>query len=224
MRGGTGDILCWHTVGQTVGVHARAIVLAGPSGAGKSRLAERLGLPVLRLDDFYKSGEDHTLPRIQGGANAGLIDWDDPASWHLQAALDAVEALCHAGVAEVPVYSIPHNASIGTRTLRLEGHRLFVAEGIFAAEVVPSCRDQDLLAAAFCVRQHPVLTFWRRLTRDLREHRKPPLVLLRRGTALLRDQRRVVEHAVSRGCRPVRPDEAFDEVSQMVVGTQLEPR
>ena len=54
-----------------------------------------------------------------------------------------------------------------------------------------------MLAAAYCVRQHPVVTFWRRLTRDLREHRKPPLVLVRRGLALLRDQRRVVAHAVA---------------------------
>ena len=44
-------------------MQSRVIVLAGPSGAGKSRLAERLGLPVLRLDDFYKSGGDPTLPR-----------------------------------------------------------------------------------------------------------------------------------------------------------------
>ena len=47
------------------------VVLAGPSGAGKSRLAERLGLPVLRLDDFYKDGDDPSLPRITTGANAG---------------------------------------------------------------------------------------------------------------------------------------------------------
>ena len=48
-------------------MHARVIVLAGPSGAGKSRLAERVGLPVLRLDDFYKNGDDPTLPGISRG-------------------------------------------------------------------------------------------------------------------------------------------------------------
>ena len=58
---------------------ARVIVLAGPSGAGKSRLAERIGLPVLRLDDFYKCAGDPTLPLIAEGANAGMVDWDDPA-------------------------------------------------------------------------------------------------------------------------------------------------
>ena len=62
-------------------MRARVIVLAGPSGSGKSRLAARLGLPVLRLDDFYKDGDDPTLPRIEHGANAGMVDWDHPASW-----------------------------------------------------------------------------------------------------------------------------------------------
>jgi uridine kinase len=71
-------------------VRARVIVLAGPSGAGKSRLAARLGLPELRLDDFYKDGDDPTLPLIETGANAGLVDWDHPDSWHLQDALTAI--------------------------------------------------------------------------------------------------------------------------------------
>jgi uridine kinase len=91
-----------------------------------------------------------------------------------------------------------------------------VAEGIFAQEVVPACRDRGQLAAAYCVRQHPMITFWRRLTRDLREHRKPPLVALRRGLALMRDQGRVVAHAVELGCAPVSTDEAYAEISALV--------
>ena len=63
-----------------------------------------------------------------------------------------------------------------------------------------------------CLRQHPLVTFWRRLTRDLREHRKPPLVLVRRGLALMRDQQRVVAHAVALGCTPVTADEAYAEI------------
>ena len=57
------------------------------------------------------------------------------------------------------------------------------------------------------------MTFWRRLTRDLREHRKPPLVLVRRGLALLRDQQRVVSHAVRQGCRRATGDQAYAELS-----------
>jgi uridine kinase len=191
------------------------IVLAGPSGAGKSRLAARIGLPVLRLDDFYKSGDDPTLPTITHGANAGLTDWDHPGSWLLDDALATLEQLCHKGSAEVPIYEIARNRPNGTQPLDLGGSSLFVAEGIFAPEVVEGCAERGLLAAAYCVRQHRLVTFWRRLTRDLREHRKPPLVLVRRGLALLRDQRRVVAHAVDLGCEPVSPEEAYREVSAL---------
>ena len=202
--------------GHNEPVRARVIVLAGPSGAGKSRLAERLGLPVLRLDDFYKNGGDPTLPRIAAGANAGLVDWDHPDSWLPDDALAAIERLCRDGSAEVPVYEIAQDGRCGSQVLDLGGSRLFLAEGIFAQEIVPACRDRGQLAAAYCVRQHRLVTFWRRLTRDLREHRKPPLVLVRRGLALLRDQRRVVAHAVDLGCEPVSPEEAYREVSALV--------
>ncbi|MGZ4447540.1 MAG: ATP-binding protein [Nocardioides sp.] len=193
-------------------MRAQVIVLAGPSGAGKSRLARRVGLPVLRLDDFYKNGGDPTLPRITEGANAGLVDWDDPASWLPDDALATIAALCRDGRAEVPVYDIAHDGRCGVQVLDLGGHDRFVAEGIFAQEVVAPAREAGLLAAAYCIRQHPAVTFWRRLTRDLREHRKPPLVLVRRGLALMRDQRRVVAAAVERGCTPVTPEQAFREL------------
>jgi uridine kinase len=199
-------------------VSARVIVLAGPSGSGKSRLAERVGLPVLRLDDFYKSAGDPTLPLITEGANAGIVDWDVPESWLLGDAMAALEELCRTGRAEVPIYDIAQDGCCGQRTLDLGEHHLFVAEGIFAQEVVGPCGDAGLLAAAYCVRQHPMVTFWRRLTRDLRERRKPPLVLVRRGLALMRDQRRVVSHAVERGCTPVTPEEAYAAIGRMAVG------
>ena len=191
------------------------IVLAGPSGAGKSRLAERLGLPVLRLDDFYKNRDDPTLPVITHGANAGITDWDHPDSWLPADAIATLDQLCREGRADVPIYEIARDGRCGSRTLDLGGHRLFVAEGIFAQDVVPAAREAGLLAAAYCVRQHPMVTFWRRLTRDLHERRKPPLVLVRRGWALLRDQRRVVDDAVAKGCRPVTPEQAYAEITRL---------
>jgi len=202
--------------GQNGPVRARVIVLAGPSGAGKSRLAERLGLPVLRLDDFYRSAGDPRLPLIAEGANAGLVDWDHPDSWLLQDAMAALEELCRTGRTETPVYDISRSGRCGWQTLDLDGHELFLAEGIFAQEIVGPAREEGLLAAAYCVRQHPLITFWRRLTRDLREHRKPPLVLLRRGMALMRAQRRVVGHAADLGCEPVTSHEAYDAITRML--------
>jgi uridine kinase len=201
-------------------VLARVVVLAGPSGSGKSRLADRLGLPVLRLDDFYKSGGDPSLPRISAGANSGLVDWDDPASWLQDDALAAMEALCRDGAAEVPVYDIAHDGRTGWQRLDLDGSPFVVAEGIFAQEVVPRLAAEGLLAAAYCVRQRPVVTFWRRLVRDLRERRKPPLVLVRRGLALMRAQRDVVAHAVELGCTAVSPDEAAAGVAGLLRGVR----
>ncbi len=195
---------------------ASVIVLAGPSGAGKSRLAERIGLPVLRLDDFYKDGSDPTLPRITEGQNSGIADWDDPASWLLDDALDALESLCRDGKAEVPIYEISQDGRCGWQVLDLAGSPYFLAEGIFAQEVVPLLAERGLLEAAYCVTQHPMVTFWRRLTRDLREHRKPPFVLVRRGLALMRDQRRVVAHAEALGCRVATPEEAYREVRRLM--------
>ena len=196
-------------------VHAQVIVLAGPSGAGKSRLATRLGFPVLRLDDFYKDGSDPTLPVIATGANAGLVDWDHPDSWRPEDAVAALEKLCRTGRADVPVYDIAQDGRCGWQTLDLDGSAYFVAEGIFAQDVVADCRRLGLLAEAYCVRQHPLVTFWRRLTRDLREHRKPPLVLVRRGLALLRAQRSVVDDAVAKGCTPVTPEQAHAAVRRL---------
>jgi uridine kinase len=204
---------------QNVRVRARVIVLAGPSGAGKSRLAERLGLPVLRLDDFYKDGDDPTLPRIVEGPNAGLVDWDHPTSWLADDAVAALSTLCREGRAKVPVYDIAHDGRLGVQLLELGDAAYLVAEGIFAQHVVADCRSRGLLAAAYCVRQHRLVTFWRRLTRDLREHRKPPLVLLRRGLALLRAQQAIVDDAVARGCVAVTPQRAYDEISALVAGS-----
>ena len=194
---------------------ARVIVIAGPSGSGKSRLAERTGLPVLRLDDFYKDGSDPTLPRITDGANAGVADWDDPASWLIDDAFAALEKLCRDGAGDVPVYDIAHDGRTGWHRLDLAGATHFIAEGIFAQEIVPRLREAGLLADALCVRQHPAVTFWRRLTRDLREHRKPPLFLVRRGLVLMRAQKLVVDHAVSLGCRPVSSEQARTIVAQL---------
>ena len=204
---------------------ARVVVLAGPSGAGKSRLAERLtdrfGWPTLRLDDFYRDADEPGLPRITDGANAGLVDWDDARTWHRDDAVATLLELCRDGAAQVPVYSISESRRTGSQRLDLGGATVFCAEGIFAPDVVAACRDAGVLEAAYCVTQHRAVTFWRRLTRDLREHRKPPLVLLRRGLALARAQKAVVRAAVAAGCRVATGDQAYDE---LVARHASEPR
>lgn len=178
---------------------ARVVLLAGPSGSGKSYIAHRTGLPVLCLDDFYKDGDDPTLPRV-----AGAIDWESPLSWDAGAAVEAIARLARDGRAEVPVYAIGADRRVATRTLDLDGSPLFMAEGIFAADIVGACRDRGLLAGAYALRRPRGMTFVRRLVRDLNERRKPPAVLMRRGLALLRAEPGVVRRARGLGCEPAR--------------------
>jgi uridine kinase len=202
-------------VRHDVAVRAQVIVLAGPSGSGKSRLCDRLGLPFVNLDDFYKDGDDPALPHLALPGGEVIVDWDDPDSWLCEEAADALERLCRTGAADVPVYEIARNGRTGHRTVDIGDAPYVVAEGIFAQEVVASCRERGILAAAICVRNHPMLTFWRRLTRDLRERRKPPHVLVRRGWLLMRQEPRIVAHAVTLGCEPMTPDEAYDRVRSL---------
>jgi uridine kinase len=182
-----------------VALVARVVLLAGPSGSGKTHLAEESGLPVLDLDHFYRDGDDPALPRVQG---LGIVDWDDPRSWDAAAALAAVETLCRTGCADVPVYEIGADRRVGHRDLDLHGASAFVATGIFAAELVGDLRERGLLSDAVVLRRPAWKNFLRRLTRDLREHRKPPVTLVRRGLGLMRVEAGVVAHALDAGCRP----------------------
>ncbi|WP_037609719.1 uridine kinase family protein [Streptacidiphilus rugosus] len=186
---------------------AHVVLLCGPSGSGKSTLAERAGLPVLQLDDFYKNGDDPTLPRLPDGS----VDWDDPLSWHFDRAVDAIRALCEEGSTDVPVYSIPANGAVGSRRLEISGP-VFVAEGIFAAEIVRACEAEGLLADAICLRNRPMTTAYRRFLRDVREARKSVPYLLRRGYRLMRAERALVTHQQSLGAYACDGHEALDRL------------
>jgi uridine kinase len=179
------------------------VILAGPSGSGKSHLAARLGWPVLRLDDFYRDADEPDMPR----STLGIVDWDDPASWSAVDAVGAIAELCAAGTAEVPVYDLAASRRTGTHTVTVDSPR-FIAEGLFAPVIVDACREAGLLDRAICLRRHRVLTFGLRLARDLREGRKAPWVLVRRGWRLLKDEHRIVADAVAHGCEPMTPREA----------------
>ncbi|MEW1614540.1 MULTISPECIES: uridine kinase [unclassified Streptomyces] len=196
-------------------IPTRVVLLAGPSGSGKSVLAARTGLPVLRLDDFYKEHDDPTLPRVPGSAD---IDWDSALSWDADAAVAAIAELCGSGRTDVPVYDIATSSRTGRETFHIERSPLFVAEGIFAADIVARCQELGLLADALCLRGRPSTTFRRRLVRDLREGRKSVPFLLRRGWRLMRAERRIVARQTALGAYPCAKEEALGRLAAAAAG------
>ncbi|WP_431034005.1 uridine kinase [Streptomyces sp. P6-2-1] len=204
----------WFLVSPHPAVPVRVVLLAGPSGSGKSSLAAASGLPVLSLDDFYKDADDPTLPLVAGEGPQRDIDWDSPLSWDRERALTAIAELCRTRSTEVPVYSIAESTRTGTGTLTLDRTTpLFIAEGIFAADIVDSCRELGVLADALCLRGRPSTTFRRRLLRDLREGRKSVPFLLRRGLRLMRSERTIVQRQAALGAYPCGKEEALGRLA-----------
>jgi uridine kinase len=176
------------------------VLLAGPSGSGKSRLARLSGCVSVRLDDFYRDFDDADMPRW-----GEIVDWDDPHSWNGDAALAALRTLLDEGRVSVPVYDISLSRRVGEHELVLpepaDGERVcIVAEGIFAPELVRPCRELGLGTTGIWLARGGVLVFLLRLVRDLREHRKAPHILLRRGLALLRKEPAQRRAAEVKGC------------------------
>ncbi|MDF9815230.1 ATP-binding protein [Streptomyces sp. SPB162] len=191
---------------------ARVILLTGPSGSGKSSLAARTGLPVLHLDDFYKEHDDPTLPQLPHGAGT---DWDSALSWDADAAVAAIGTLCATGSASVPEYDIASSSITGEIHVELTGSPVFVAEGIFAADITDRCRDLGLLADTLCLRGRPAVTAWRRFRRDLAEGRKSVTVLVRRGWRLMRGERAIVARQTALGAYPCGQDEALRRITAL---------
>jgi uridine kinase len=190
---------------DTTGARQRVVVLAGPSGSGKSRLAARFhaahGWPIFRLDDFYRDEDDPSMPRSD---DLGIIDWDHPDSWDADRAVASLCELVDTGRTDTPVYDISTSRAVGHHLVTAAPGDLIVAEGIFAAEVVDRLRACGVLHSAWCVHHHPAVTFVRRLARDLRERRKPPVTLVRRGLTLMRAEPEIVRRQTELGARPAR--------------------
>lgn len=191
----------------------RVVLLTGPSGSGKSSLTRRLGLPVVALDDFYRDIDHPGMPQRYGS-----VDWDSPLTWDHVGAREALLALCREGASDLPIYNIPTSRRTGSTRLALSAEPILIAEGIFAAELVADLRAEGVLADAICLVQPRLQTFWFRLLRDLAESRKPPMTLIRRGTALMRAEPELIRGWVAKGCRPSSPAHAERAIRALAQG------
>lgn len=174
------------------------MLLAGASGSGKSRLARLSECPRVTLDDFYHEIDHPELPQT-----LGIVDWDHADSWDADRALAALTSLCRTGEAEVPLYDIAQSRRTGTQQLTVGDAPAFIAEGVFAPDMVPLCRAAGLPVDAIWLDRPRSLTLVLRFIRDVREHRKPVGVLIRRGLALWRAEPTVRRRALTLGCRPL---------------------
>jgi uridine kinase len=89
-----------------------------------------------------------------------------------------------------------------------------VAEGLFAADLAADCRAAGMLGDALYLDRPRLLIMLLRFVRDVREHRKPIGVLIRRGLALFRAEPAIRSRALELGCRPVSLQEALRVVAQ----------
>jgi uridine kinase len=136
--------------------------------------------------------------------------------------VETIARLVHEGKAEVPVYALGADRRVDSRTLDLAGSPLFVAEGIFAAEIVAECRRRGLVAAAYALRRPRGATFLRRLARDLAEQRKAPRLLLRRGLWLLRAEPEVLRRQTGLGAEAARAGQVLRRVTRLLT-TEPDP-
>lgn len=174
------------------------ILLAGPSGSGKSHLTHMADLPELRLDDFYRDHDEPGLPMVRD-----MVDWDDVASWNLPVAVEALGELATTGHTVVPCYDISRSRADGNHVVEVGDAPAVIAEGIFAPDLLEPCLQAGLNVLPIWLDRPRWLNFARRLVRDLRQHRKSPPVLVRRGLALRRAEPALRSRAIVMGFQPM---------------------
>lgn len=178
----------------------RALLLvAGPSGSGKSRLGRVGGAAALSLDEFYFDHDHPGLPL----SPLGIPDWDDVRTSDVQLAVETLAKLLADGEADVPRYDISKSRRVGTRHVDYREQRLLVAEGIFAPQVHKAACEAGLPARAIWLDRPRAANFSRRLARDLKERRKPPMTLVRRGITLFHDEPALRAAALEAGFKPL---------------------
>ena len=113
-------------------------------------------MPVVNLDDFYKNGDDPTLPRIEPRPGPGHRRLGRPGLLVAARTRSTPSSGSATTVrADIPVYDISRDGRVGSTSAgRCGGAPYVVAEGLFAQEVVRGCRERGLLADAVCVRNH----------------------------------------------------------------------
>lgn len=134
------------------------------------------------------------------------------------AAIAALEELLDTGTTRVPTYDIAASRAIGHSQATAAATDLVLAEGIFAAEIVPALVERGRLAGC---RHTYRLDPQRRAALRPRPAgvRKPPSVLLRRGIELWRREPRIVSRAASLGASCGSPASVLKEIRTRLIAS-----
>jgi len=110
-----------------------------------------------------------------------------------------------------PPRDTPSSLATTSHGLRADGNHVVevgdapavIAEGIFAPDLLEPCLQAGLNVLPIWLDRPRWLNFARRLVRDLRQHRKSPPVLVRRGLALRRAEPALRSRAIVMGFQPM---------------------
>jgi uridine kinase len=178
----------------------RVIAIAGASGSGKTSTAGASGLPILSLDSFYRSRDASGLPRWLGD-----VDWENPDSFNLDAAIAATRSLILHGIAVFRAHDlVTEVVSECVEEVRASG-RCLVVEGVMATEVVASLRDElrNVELVFYYLHRNRFASFVGRIERDvLARHRRWHRAVLR-SLRVTWVERRARRSAITRGAHVV---------------------
>ena len=91
-----------------------------------------------------------------------------------------------------------------------------VAEGIFALDLLDPCLRAGMEVLPIWLDRPRWFNFARRLIRDLRQHRKSPPVLIRRGLALCQAEPALRSRAIVMGFQPMSMRRASATVASLM--------
>lgn len=188
-------------------VPSKVVLIAGESGSGKNWLARQTRADVLRLDDFFHDFDEPGLPLCHG-----QVDWDDPACWRAEAAVDACMRLLREGTVRVPTYDMLTSRRAGSRVIRLS-ERPLVIEGVFAVPMLAELEAAGFDVTALFLDRGRSWVAWLRLYRDVVKRRKPLTSALRRSWKLWRAQPAFKNAALAAGFRPIKLHVAVSELA-----------
>jgi uridine kinase len=144
------------------------LLLTGASGAGKScacALVRRA--VVVSADDYYLEEGDGRIP-----TRRGRPDWNRPQSLDWAALRRDVNLIRRGEAIPVPVYDMrTSRRAPRPRTVTPGDARAVLVEGIFSF----SLEDHRSPATKILLDCPRSVLFWRRIRRDVREERRPPL-------------------------------------------------